>query len=603
MRVTALLPTRVLATLCLLVPWSKAGAARPGEKLWEFETGRAVWTSPAIGDGGTVYVASGVGKVHALDGRSGRELWSAAPGSFGLSSPAIGPDGTVYVGAGNGRLLAFNGADGQRLWEFEIGGTPYNSCPAIGTDGTVYVASDPGTVRALEGATGAEIWDFHPSDPGLAIPAVGADGTVYVGYDWKVYALDAATGQELWCYGSFPNTIQLPPQPSSSAIGTDGTVYIKLPGIATHALDGSTGQERWTSTKALNLEVCSPAVGVDGTVYVASFGRLFALDGTSGAQRWVSDPKTEFVSSPAIAADGTIYLGSWDHHLYALDEATGTVLWKFATGGPVHSSPTIGQDGTVYVGSNDKKVYAIQGTVGLAPSSWPKFQGDRRNSGCVNRPVRVGGQTSVVVLPEDHEGRLECWVEGWPLPDLQWSLNGIAIPNATTATLALPGVTRDAEGVYRLTASNGTGEAQSEITVVVSNVETEHFPAWRWDADGSPLVLEQSPSPFGPWSDLETFGAGETTGSHVETNPAESARFYRLRGDASARFTVSGMVPAWAYDAPSGTRHLIQYVDADHGWNNWQTLTTLTLPTSPYVFVDEASLENPSRVYRTTPIE
>ena len=52
-----------------------------GTKLWEFETGGDVGSSPAIGSDGTVYVGSVDGKLYAIDGKT-----------------AIGSDGTVYVG-------------------------------------------------------------------------------------------------------------------------------------------------------------------------------------------------------------------------------------------------------------------------------------------------------------------------------------------------------------------------------------------------------------------------------------------------------------------------------------------------------------------------
>ena len=37
-----------------------------GVKLWEFETGRAVYSSPAIGSDGTVYVGSQDNKLYAI---------------------------------------------------------------------------------------------------------------------------------------------------------------------------------------------------------------------------------------------------------------------------------------------------------------------------------------------------------------------------------------------------------------------------------------------------------------------------------------------------------------------------------------------------------
>ncbi|MCB1128539.1 MAG: PQQ-binding-like beta-propeller repeat protein, partial [Verrucomicrobiae bacterium] len=393
---------------------------------------------------------------------------------------------------------------------------------------------------------------------------------------------------------------------ASSAIGAEGTVYVVVnsasvgdpskPGV--YALDGATGALLWMNPRS-DLRGASLAIGIDGTVYVSA-AQLLALEGTTGTQRWVSGAKYSWYSNSAIAADGTIYAGTADGHLYALNAATGETVWEFATDGAT-GSPTILDDGTVLVGARHGTVYAIQGTSGLAPSPWPKFQGDPQNSGRLYRFLQVGTPPPLVVLPEGNASRLGCSVKGRPLPALKWSRNGLEIPNATNAVLSLPPATREVEGVYRLTASNGVEDAEREITVVVSNVQTEDFPAWQWTSDGKALVLEQGPSLAGPWSDLAMFDAGETTGFHVETNPVGPARFYRLRGNASARFTVSGTARGWTFHDTPGTRHLIEYVDAEHGWTHWQTLTTLTLPASPYMFVDQDSLGSPERVYRTTP--
>ena len=74
--------------------------------FWEFETGDEVWSSPAIGSDGTVYVGSYDNKLYAVDGKSGVKLWEFETRGGVNSSPAIGSDGTVYVGAGYNKLYA-----------------------------------------------------------------------------------------------------------------------------------------------------------------------------------------------------------------------------------------------------------------------------------------------------------------------------------------------------------------------------------------------------------------------------------------------------------------------------------------------------------------
>ena len=80
---------------------------------------------------------------------AGDKLWEFETGHWVLSSPAIGPDGTVYVGSWDGKLYAINGKTGAKLWEFETGGE-VDSSPAIGSDGTVYVGSNDKKLYAIK---------------------------------------------------------------------------------------------------------------------------------------------------------------------------------------------------------------------------------------------------------------------------------------------------------------------------------------------------------------------------------------------------------------------------------------------------------------------
>ena len=83
--------------------------AAPGDKKWEFEAGRYVRSTPAIGSDGTVYfVANG---SYALDGTTGEERWRYRGGARS-SSPSVGANGIVYFGIESGGMVGLNQADG-----------------------------------------------------------------------------------------------------------------------------------------------------------------------------------------------------------------------------------------------------------------------------------------------------------------------------------------------------------------------------------------------------------------------------------------------------------------------------------------------------------
>jgi outer membrane protein assembly factor BamB len=80
--------------------------ATAGVKLWEFKTGSAVRSSPAIGPDGTVYIGSDDNKLYAINGQSGVKLWEFETGDLVHSSLVIGSDSTVYVGSADNKLYA-----------------------------------------------------------------------------------------------------------------------------------------------------------------------------------------------------------------------------------------------------------------------------------------------------------------------------------------------------------------------------------------------------------------------------------------------------------------------------------------------------------------
>jgi outer membrane protein assembly factor BamB len=86
----------------------------------------------------------------------------------------------------------------------------------------------------------------------------------------------------------------------------------------------STGAEKKPGTVLWEFETgglvrSSTAIGSDGTVYVGSDDRkLHAINGKSGVRLWEFKTEGFVESSPAIGSDGTVYVGSDDNKLYAI---------------------------------------------------------------------------------------------------------------------------------------------------------------------------------------------------------------------------------------------------------------------------------------------
>ncbi len=361
---------------------------------WKFQTGGAVYASPAVGRG-RIYVGSDDGNLYALN-LQGVLLWKFQTSSPIRTSPAIGSDGTIYLASyitssseqPEGILYAINPA-GRMIWNLTLvnfQGYDSLSSPTIGPDGTIYT-SDVGFRVVAVHPDGTLKWQLITDGEVFDSPAVASDGTLYVGVDDPdpvgfcdqcLLALDP-NGTVRW--GSIPKRAGF----SWPAIGSDGTVYIN--GYAINP-DGTV---KWGSSG-----FGSPSIAPDGTIYGSVDNGVFATN-PDGTLRWVfpierpsgsGNPCCFYgivgLSDVAIGSNGILYFGVGvegfcncapvpsgygNASLYAV-APNGTLAWKFVIhptvtcatfGCPIVSlsDPAIGSNGTVYVGSGDGNVYAI----------------------------------------------------------------------------------------------------------------------------------------------------------------------------------------------------------------------------------------------------
>jgi outer membrane protein assembly factor BamB len=580
--------------------------AAPGDKKWgESLSWGEVHSTPAIGADGTVYVGTYYGGViYALNGATGRQLWSCQPGGMIYSSPAIGIDGTIYIGLEYGKVCALNGATGQKKWEFVAGSGTVHSSPAIGANGTVYVQSDK--VYALDGATGQKQWEFAAG--GDSSPAVGVDGTVYVGsYDKNVYALDGATGQKKWAFLT-GNGVQ-----SSPAIGADGTVYVGSDKV--YALDGATGRSKWECPiGSSGGAVSSPAIGADGTVYIQS-DKVYALDGTTGQKKWESLTGRGDDSSPAVGSDGTVYVAASSYQgskVYALDGATGKKKWEFSA--LIFSSPAIGADGTVYVGSASLLALESSSVGGLAPSPWPKFRGNSRNTGTVSKvqpgpPVILEEPKDVRVVEQSTTTFSVETVGNSPL-HYQWFFQGAPLARGTNFAFTLRNAQLTDTGNYFVTVSNNQGMVTSRVarlTVGYGLTVTNHWagttvisPALAAYEPGSRVELRAVPlagHSFMRWSGDVSSGENPLLLTiHGPLNLV--AEFSRLPGDLLWEFATGSFqtIGAWMDSSPAigadgtvyvGSRdHKVYALDGATGRKKWEFLTEWWVEGSPAIGSD-----------------
>jgi len=323
--------------------------AQTNNTRWSYSTGNNVWSSPAIGADGTIYIGNMyLNQLHAVN-PDGSNKWTYTAGGSIESSPAIGADGTIYVGSHDNKLHAIK-PSGSMKWTYTTGHDVVSS-PAIGPDGIIYVGSLDYNLYAVY-PDGTLKWTYATGERiYYSSPAIGPDGTIYVGsVDHKLHAVNP-DGTQKWTYTTSNHNVT-----SSPAIGPDGTVYVGSWDKKLYAINPD-GSFRWSYSTDHDIQ-SSPAIDSDGTIYVGSLDDKLHAVNPDGSQKWTFTTSDNVISSPAIGADGTIYVGSRDFKIYAINP-DGSQKWHRTTGNYVFSSPAIGPDGTVYVGSWDGKLYAI----------------------------------------------------------------------------------------------------------------------------------------------------------------------------------------------------------------------------------------------------
>ena len=315
-------------------------------------------------------------------------LWHAAVPSRGM--PTVS-GARVFVLSRDHDVLALALDDGRELWRRptgERGGHTAGYRVAVAGDTVVGGDWD---LYAFDAATGTPKWAFHPTvgyAPGYFIGAV--DGTrLFTGSgSGHLYAIDTATGRELWRteverWRDEALVTVFEPVTNGTLVVAGYTVYEPQTTGGLVAVDAVTGRERWRFRYPTPADHPRP-VGNAGAVVIttdlavgsAEDGRIWAVDLASGAVRWSLPPLagpfdgiiTEAPQeSRGLAVVGhRLIVGSITGYLTAYDLDTQRMAWQYAQGwlGSLSWGTYTHADGVVYVPFFSGFIHALDAATG-----------------------------------------------------------------------------------------------------------------------------------------------------------------------------------------------------------------------------------------------
>ncbi|MGH3490684.1 MAG: protein kinase domain-containing protein [Actinopolymorphaceae bacterium] len=238
---------------------------------WAYKpsTGEYLWHGPAAT--GPV-VCFGGDRIRALGVRDGRQRWTAdVPADNGLAA------GVGLVAAVGSRLVAVDVRDGRTSWTYPVDEGLY---PHVGS-GHVFLCDGSSTLHAVRTDDGSLAWQRPGSDSSFGLQL--GDGVLYLStIDGNVFALDAATGEEVWSRRLGKGEGASFRQPNALRLVGD-RLYAACPNRTVYALDAADGLVLWTYD--IDPTLSSGPVAAAGLVFVGTSGHVQALVPPSGGDR------------------------------------------------------------------------------------------------------------------------------------------------------------------------------------------------------------------------------------------------------------------------------------------------------------------------------
>ena len=302
------------------------------KEQWVVQTSVGIYCSPAV-EKDKVFVGDDLGCLTAYALKNGKKLWSFASGKRIVGTPAVS-EGIVVFGSADRNIYGLNAADGSLRWKVEA------AEPVLGAvtihEGIAYVGASDKTFRAIDIQTGKVVWSYEQVKGYIETkPLVVDDKVIFSAWDNTLYALEKATGKEIWKWTGGLTRMHFSPA-AVWPVASNGKVFIADPQRAMTAVNLQNGETVWRTFRSQVRETIG--LSEDGErVFSKTMNDSIVCYSTltdTPEQVWASNVGFGYEHAPSMPQekDGVVYGSTKEGLLFALEAKTGKIIWKHKIG-------------------------------------------------------------------------------------------------------------------------------------------------------------------------------------------------------------------------------------------------------------------------------
>jgi outer membrane protein assembly factor BamB len=301
-----------------------AFSAETGAPLWTAELlGQWMFTSPPTAANGVVYTsgAGSGGTLYAVDETTGEVLAKQPVANGDHSSPALS-DGSVFVSYVCNQAYGFAQATLAPLWHYSGPCEGGGGKTAVYANGSLYTRDYITGYLVLDAGSGALLGSYAPTHTNAYAPAVDSTA-VFTTFPAQMLTAQSLAGAPLWTFSGdgLLNTSPLILNGPSGKMVIVGSWSGRL-----YALDAASGQELWSS------DVGTPISGADeqNIATLAGLGAgqgLIVVPALNTLSAYASDHTFPTLSVPApIATRATSSTGAQVNYTVTASDPDDTAI-------------------------------------------------------------------------------------------------------------------------------------------------------------------------------------------------------------------------------------------------------------------------------------